>query len=139
MFDMSNESYPQHRNMIPCQMKCFIDLRDLPRDNPPFGFEPGVYVIVDETWNNGTIGEQGLSSRLWRPYCKEAHWDEAIKDTCSVQRLVHLHKLRAPAIVTPDLGNVNPRAYLNMVPRRHWAAMFDDWLELPHIREFESD
>ena len=96
-----------------------------------------MYVIVEEAIANPD--EEQFLSELWKPFKKQPHYDARFADRFCTQQLVHIEKLRAPAVLVPDLGNEDPRAYLRMVPRRLWASYFEDWLEEPHSRDYDSD
>lgn len=141
LFDLSTPEFPHHRDMQPAQIKCFVDLTGLPDNNETKypHLEPGIYCIIEPTWPNDSAEEQNLSE-LIQPIKKKsqkeinANFEESL--TC--QKMVHLSKLRGPVAVVPDLDNSNPRAYLRLIGRRHWAAKFDDWLESPHSRDHES-
>ena len=138
MFDLSTPGNPQFKDFVPAQMKCFVDLTALPEDHGlgP-GYKPGIYVIVEEAIANPD--EEQFLSELWKPFKKQPHYDARFADRFCTQQLVHIEKLRAPAVLVPDLGNEDPRAYLRMVPRRLWASYFEDWLEEPHSRDYDSD
>ena len=114
MFDVSQPENPQFRDYVPCQLKCFIDLTELPQDNGLSGFQPGMYCIVEDAHRNPEPEEQGIS-QLWETLIKLPHTDQNLSDKYSANQMVNLTRLRSPCTVVPDLENVNNRAYLRMV------------------------
>jgi hypothetical protein len=136
MFDLSKPDTPNHRDYVPAQMKCFIDLTKLPADNDVY--EPGMYCILEEAYYSPEPDEQFIC-KLWEPFIKKPHHELELSQEHCYSNIVNLNRLRAPCVVVPDLGNANPRAYLRMLPRREWADQFDDWLGLPHTRLYEAD
>ena len=61
-----------------------------------------------------------------------------MKNTYNELQLVNLNKLRLPTVVVADLDNRNKRAYLRLVPMWQWPLMFEDWLEDPHRRMWDT-
>ena len=118
------------------QMKAFVDLRELPLGNST-NYSPGIYVFMEIATYNSDDQEQRQSDILL-PYLKKQSRLEHLQDSHNELRFVHISKLRAPAVVVPDLGNENRRAYLRMMPLAHWGSLFDLWLQQPHRREWED-
>ena len=127
MFDLSELDNPQFRDYVPCQLKYFIDLTELPEDNGLSGFKPGMYCIVEEAHRNPEPEEQGMC-QLVEPWIKLPHSDPNLTQKHSAHRLVNLSRLRSPYVVIPDLENKNKRAYLRLVPRSQWPLIMDNLL-----------
>ena len=141
MFNLSNEKNPQWRDYVACQIKFFVDLTEIPEENnlctAHGDFVPGMYALVEPTWRNPVGEEQGIS-RIIDPWVKKEDINTKVKGkTGSLTQLVNLERLLSPAVVVPDLGNNNPRAYLRILKRSHWAQVFEDWLLEPHTRDFD--
>lgn len=117
------------------QMKCFLDLTELPQNNPR-NIIPGYFALVEIATINANPEEQ-RKSELFEPWKKKPSHLEGMADTHNRIHMVSISKLRAPAVVVPDLANGNKRAYLRMVPMWLWEKKFDFWLEDPHRRLWE--
>ena len=141
MFDLSTEHNPEWRDYVACQIKCFVDLSELPEENDlstSFGdVVPGMYAIIEPAWRNPDGEEQGLSDLL-DPWIKKEEINANLAGSPCVTQLVEMSRLLSPAVLVPDLDNTNPRAYLRVVPRAQWPYMFEDWLEAPHTRDFDE-
>ena len=143
MFDLSTEQKPEWRHFVACQIKCFVDLTDVPEDNDLStshgNVEPGMYALVEPACRNPDGEEQGLS-QLIDSWIKKEDTNPKLKDaagTHSVIQLVDLERLLAPIVVVPDLDNTNPRAYLRVVTRNLWASVYEDYLVAPHRRDWD--
>ena len=144
MFDLSTEKKPEWRDFEACQIKCFVDLTDLPDDNnlstEHGNLVPGMYALVEPASRNPDGEEQGISKLIdsWinkedtNPKLKEAGGEH------SVIQLVDLERLLAPIVVVPDLDNTNPRAYLRVLTRNLWAGVYEDYLVAPHRRDWDE-
>ncbi len=141
MFDLSTEHNPEWRDYVACQIKCFVDLSELPDENDLVTSlgdgVPGMYAIVEPAWRNPDGEEQGLSDLL-DPWIKKEEINANLAGNPCVTQLVEMSRLLSPAVLVPDLDNTNPRAYLRVVPRAQWPHMFEDWLEAPHTRDFDE-
>ena len=92
---------------------------------------------MEPTWRNSDGEEHGVS-QLIDSWVKRVDTTPNVKGKAgSLTQLVNLERLLSPAVVVPDLGNVNPRAYLRVLKRNQWASMFEDWLQTPHNRDFD--
>ena len=116
-------------------MKCFVDLRELPSNNP-MNLEPDIYICIEMATPHPEPDEH-MKSDLFEPWVKQETELPDYADTHNEIHLLQITNLRAPALVVPDLANENKRAYLRMVPKWQWEKMFEDWLELPHRREWD--
>ena len=119
------------------QMKCFVDLRDLPDDHE-CDIEPGIYTVVEIATPNPIV-EAAIKSQLFNSYIKKpSEYDqfEYLNTPYNKIDFLPIHRLVSPAVVVPDLENDNKRAYLRMVPMWQWGQMFNDWLGTPHRREW---
>lgn len=126
MFDLSTEQKPGWRDFVACQIKCFVDLTEVPEDNnlstSHGNLEPGMYAVVEPGWRNPDGEEQGLS-QLLDPWIKKKETNPKLKGTTgahSVSQLVDLQRLLAPTVLVPDLDNTNPRAYLRVLTCSQW-------------------
>lgn len=123
-------------NDLPAQIRCFIDLTNLPDDNTTI-YEPGVYMIC-ETVAPNLVEKEQITSELFQPYEKELIYDH-VRETERVKLVViSASQLIGPACVIPDLDNINPRAFLRVLPMHEWATLFELWVNDPHTREFDE-
>ena len=118
------------------QMKCFVDLRNIPVPNCR-DLEPGIYTHMEIATPNPSDAEQ-RRSELFSPWLKKPSDVPEFAESHNLLELVNINKLAAPAVVVPDLANKNKRAYLRMLPRWQWALQFEDWLEQPHRRLWDK-
>ena len=140
IFDLSdNESmtddFAAAHSFVPAHIKCFVDLSDAPPDNFLLK-EPGLYAIIERLYPTSDEYEVRWSD-LFEPQHKKPSQLPDAKDDWNHQELVNLNRLLRPAAVVPDLENPNNRAFLRIVQRKHWAGMFEDWLETEDIRRYE--
>ena len=131
MFDLSDHD---GRDCVPCQMQCFVDLRDLPADNH-LGYKPAIYIVIHPTIEL-TEGEDW--SDIFKPHAKMTQEIGSPPEPVTKFQLVLVDWILEPVNMIPDLDNPNPRAYLRMVRRNVWAEDFETWLHEPHAREFEQ-
>ena len=136
MFDLSKEENANHRKFVPCQMKAFLDLTELPVNNP-LELEPCILVVTEETWRNPEPGAQSFS-KLLEAWIKKPHQQTTLRANHNYTALVRLNKLMAPAIVIPDLEGPN-RDCFRLKPMRMWAQMYEDWLMTPDKREHDEE
>ena len=143
MCDLSSIDNPTFQNDIPCHIKCFIDLRDLPpdqvEDTSPGTYavtSPGIYAVVEPTMPNDDLAELGRSD-TWHSHVKTPHEDPAFAEYLHHCVLLHVDRINGPTCLMPDLGNKNKRAYLRLVDRKRWAQQFNDWVKSPHARNFD--
>ena len=137
IFDMSSDDNPNFQNFVPCHMKAFLDLSDLPEEaEQDIGLAPGMYMVVEPTVPNPDRDEQ-YRSEIWEPWLKTPSKKEAFRTCFSNAELVHIDQLKGPATLMPDLGKKDSRAYLRLVPKASWSTMFEQWLEQDHTREFD--
>ena len=123
-------------NDLPAQIRCFIDLTNLPVDNTTI-YEPGVYMIC-ETVAPNLVEKEQITSELFQPYEKEFIYDH-VRETERVKLVViSASQLIGPACVIPDLDNINPHAFLRVLPMHEWATLFELWVNDPHTREFDE-
>jgi hypothetical protein len=101
------------------------------------GKEPGIYALVETTHLNPEMMEL-RRSELWEPWVKTCATHHNLAATHNNMELVNTSRLTSPAVLIPDLDNVDKRAYLRLVPRSTWAQLFNDWLEAPHTRGFDD-
>ena len=136
MFDLSDpdSETPTAGTFVAAQIKCFLDFRTLPKANATLN-EPGIMAIIEPAHPNINSEEKWWSS-LFDPIKKKPCTVQGYEGD-NAQELVPIHRLTHPALVVPDIDNPNKRAYLRMVARKVWPAMFDIWLEEPHEKEFE--
>ena len=117
------------------QLKAFVDLTDLPE--AVGATLPDAYVIFELAVPTKDPAEYHKSN-LWEPWEKQPpnfpNFDPTVHHRTEI---ISINRILGPAVVVPDLGNENPRAYLKMVPISEWKFSFDDWLALPHRREWE--
>ena len=119
------------------QLVAFVDFRNLPITNR-LGFQPGIFVIMEPAKRSSVPAEQRRSD-LFEPWVKKASSLAGMQQTHSECTMEPLSSLKMPAVVVPDLKNAtDKRTYLRMVPRWQWPLMFEDWLEQPHIREWDD-
>lgn len=136
VFDLSEEDQ-QLQNYIPCQIKCFVDLTHLPNTGREMDTVPGLYAIVEPTVPNPDLTEQFMSE-LWQPFLKKPSEKLNWAATKNHLELVSLNRLKGPAMLIPDLGNSDKRAYLQLTRKQHWSFLFEEWLKSPHKREYDS-
>ena len=99
--------------------------------------EPDGYVIFEMAVPTADPAEHHKSN-LWEPWEKRPSNFDGFDPTLHHRtEIISIQRILGPAVVVPDLGNENPRAYLRMVPISEWKFSFDDWLALPHRREWE--
>jgi hypothetical protein len=80
-------------------------------------------------------------SELFLPYQKELS-KQRHKDGKTYKRkfyTVSVESIAATACMIPDLGNRKKNCYLRLLPRDQWASLFEEWLELPHTRRFQTE
>ena len=137
IFDLrdADSPTPNARNFVAAQIKCFLDLSELPKDNATMK-PPGIYAIIEPTKPNQDFNERWWSE-LFEAIVKEPCAVPGFENKHNNQEMVSIDRIRLPTVVVPDIGNPNKRAYLRMIPRDTWAGLFDDWLEEDHVKEFE--
>ena len=113
---------------LPCQIWCFLDLRDIPEG---LEWEPGIYAVCETASRNRNREETALS-RLFEPYKKDIHEDGNY--VARVFHVVDVEAFASPACLIPDIGNLDDTALLRLKPRREWAEMFVEWLNKPAKR-----
>ena len=113
---------------LPCQIWCFLDLRDIPEG---LEWEPGIYAVCETASRNRNREETALS-RLFQPYKKDIHEDGNY--VARVFHMVDVEAFASPACLIPDIGNLDDTALLRLKPRREWAEMFVEWLNKPAKR-----
>ena len=129
MITWTNDAGGQYE--LPGQLYGFLDLRSLPAGLPR---DRGIYAIVESAAENKSRDEKFLGS-LFVPLTKEP----TVNEDGSLTRqfyLVDVDAIAAPACVIPDIGNEKAHALLRLKPRSEWGALFIDWLEKPHKRQF---
>jgi hypothetical protein len=119
---------------IPAQIWCFIDLSFLPdgfrRNIDAITVQKGIYAVVEST----EYDVEDNDSELFLPCiktCKQVNHDGSIR-----QRQFYLADTEAfmePISVFADIGHVNKRRYLQIVPRNQWAKCFEIWVQEPHV------
>lgn len=134
IFDLTAEDPDD--NFVPAHIKQFVDLRDLPEVND-LDFVPGIYALAEKASFNTDYMEFGWSE-LWESWIKAPSTVSGMPDNCSDMSLLNIDTIISPAVLIPDMGNRNPRAYLRLVPKTSWGNLFTKWLEQPHRREFDD-
>jgi hypothetical protein len=140
IFDLStlpNRANSDESIHVPCQLKCFIDLRDLPlefskRMNKP----PGIYTLAEEA----TLDKSPIElerSEIWSLWKTKPSRSEDFADTSNHLTFINTEHITGPTIVIPDLDNDDNRAYLKMSALATWADDFEDWLNEEHTRQFD--
>lgn len=126
-----------NNNNLPGQIWIFVDLQDIP-DN--LAYPPGIYAVIESANPNDNEEEIGMSE-LFVPYTKEMRQlNDPVNNPLNFKRkfyLVDVESFAAPAIVIPDIGNDNPAALLQLLPKEEWADQFVTWLSQEHTREFD--
>ena len=140
IFDLSDDaSMPQDfaipHTFVLAHIKCFIDLRNAPTENFLLK-EPGLYAIIEPAYPTSDEDEVRWSELL-EPLHKKPSQLLNAKDDWNHQELVNLNRLLLPSAVFPDLQNPDKRSFLRIIPKRHWAGMFEDWLETEDYRKYE--
>jgi hypothetical protein len=122
----------------PCQIHCFVDLREL--ENGLCEYEPDMYAVVECA--DMVVNDKEVDwSELFLPYQKELS-KQRHKDGKTYKRkfyTVSVESIAATACMIPDLGNRKKNCYLRLLPRDQWASLFEEWLELPHTRRFQPE
>ena len=118
------------------QLKCFVDLRDLPEEGVD-GRPPSIYAIMEIATPCKVPGEH-TKSELFELWEKLPTTMAGFEERCNRLEIICVSRLRRPAVVVPDLGSDNPRSYMRMVPMWQWDKMFDEWLEKPHRRQWNE-
>ena len=137
-FDLSDGT-SNWKKRVACQIKGFVNLLNLPEEaEEDIGFAPGAYAVVETTVPSPDPKEH-YRSELWSPVLKLESKSSKHAATNNHTEIVSLDKLLEPIIVVPDHGNENKRAFLELLRRKHWATLFEDWLELPDKRAFERN
>ena len=137
IFDLSvSEEQRWHRNM-PCQIKAFVDLTELPPEaEASVGLSSGLYALVEVTYPNPDIQEH-RRSKLWYPVVKKASTMTSFAGTNCLMELVSIDQLMGPATVVPDHGNEDNRAFLRLVRPTLWKELFNEWLRAEHTRAWD--
>ena len=82
--------------------------------------------------------KEEIPSELFEPYAKELI-DDHVRDTERDKLMViSASHLIGPACVIPDLDNINPHAFLHVLPMHEWETLFELWVNEPHTREFDE-
>ena len=136
IFNLSKPESPTIRRFVLAQIQCFVDLRDLPED-ADLRFDSGIYCVIEPASRNTAVDESGRSE-FWEPWIKGASSTLGFENTSNKLELANITQIVKPACVVPDIGNPNNRAYLRMIPRSEWAFMFEDWLDMPHRRDYNN-
>jgi hypothetical protein len=119
-------------NQLPCQIWCFIDLRDIDECE----ISPAIYAVVETALPRRNKQEVELCD-LFVPYLKEMgnKREDGTYQRC--YRIVDVDCIADTACLIPDLGSTNSTAFLRLLPRTLWAEQFELWIHQPHERDFE--
>jgi hypothetical protein len=140
IFDLSSlENFPDDSNHVPCQLKCFIDLRNIPRDVADrINKLPGIYAMAEEATLDTSPAELERSE-IWTLWTKKPCYNLQLANAGSNQMtFLPTNCITGPTVVIPDLDNNDQRAYLKMSALATWADDFDDWLNEDHTRQFDE-
>jgi hypothetical protein len=110
--------------VVPVQIRGFVDLRQLPADNPT-NYVPGIYMVTEPTRLTPEANEINMSD-LFVPYMK----DEGTIGPNRIE-LLSIDRIVQPACVVPDVGHTNKRAFLRVRPVSEWASWFERWVNSP--------
>ena len=135
MFYCSYADRPDFRDFVPCQMKAFVDLADLPCNNA-MGLSPGVVLIMEPAYRDPDADQ--FFSLLFEPWMKKENPKQVLREGYNNTQLINMSRLIGPAIVFPDFGG-HKRAYFRLKPRSVWESMYEDWLEAEHTRFFDDE
>ena len=120
---------------VPCQIRGFIDLRFLPRNNH-YEINPGIVCLVEAARHSNDPDEQGFGV-LHEAIVKDP-WPDNPFGAPNRMFVVHSQRLVRPACVVPDLDNKNSRAYIQVLPLEEWVSTFEDWISQEHTQEFNK-
>ena len=112
--------------VVPVQLRGFVDLRELPADNPT-NYVPGMHMVTEPTRLTPEADEIKLSD-LFVPYTK----DEGTIGPNRIE-LLSIDRIIQPACVVPDVGHANKRAFLRVRPVSEWASWFVRWVNSPIV------
>ena len=101
MFDCSYADQPDFRDFVPCQMKAFVDLTDLPCNNA-MGLAPGIMLIMEPAYRDPDADQ--FFSLLFEPWMKKENPKQGLREGYNNTQLIDVSRLIGPAIVIPDLG-----------------------------------
>ena len=137
IFDLSVSEEQRWQRNMPCQIKAFVDLSELPPEaEASVGLCSGVYALVEVTYPNPDIQEH-RRSKLWYPVLKKASPMTSFASTNCLMELVNVDQLLCPATVVPDHGNEDNRAFLRLVRPDFWKELFNEWLRSEHTRAWD--
>ena len=132
IFDLSYQT--ESGSDMPGQIHCFVDLRGLPEEND-LNYEPAIYAIIEPAI---MVTEGWDISDLFKPYTKMTKNADGFDQPITTKELVNVKDIKEPAVLIPDLENPNQRAYLRMTKKRQWSQLFENWLNDPHERNFDT-
>jgi hypothetical protein len=137
IFDLSEDT-PDDQNeaFVPAQIEAFMDLTDLPEEND-LDMVPGIYAIAERARMSTDYDELGRAE-MWEPWKKDPTTSTDLPPGASKMSFLNINKIVSPAVLIPDVGNKNKRAYLRLVSKSAWAKLFDEWLASPHQRTFDD-
>lgn len=134
----SSENSSGRVEQYPCQIHCFLDLREVKRGMCEY--EPDMYAVVECA--EMIVNDKEVNrSELFLPYQKELR-NQRNNDGITHKRKFYtlsVESIAATACMIPDLGNRKKNCYLRLLPRDQWASLFEDWLEQPHTRQFQNE
>ena len=116
----------------PAQLMCFLDLTNLPEENPS-PYNSSYYALI----RPAAALEDDRSSEFFSPYTKMIDNTEDGSVRTRI-RFAEVDLITGPVILIPDLDNPNPRAYLRMMRRTEWTNSFEEWLMSEHTRMFDT-
>ena len=137
IFDLSVSEEQRWQSQMPCQIKAFVDLSELPPESEAsVGLSSGLYALVEVTYPNPDIQEH-RRSKLWYPIRKKVSNMASFAHTNCMMDLVSIDQLCGPATVVPDHGNEDNKAFLRLVRPTLWKELFNEWLRSEHTREWD--
>ena len=118
------------RRKLPCHVRAFADLRDLPVNNGT-EFMPTVYALVEFATIGGNTNEPWMHSDLFSQYYKELDpLGVPKKEWTPVDWFLEC------ITVIDDVGSAHRGAVLRVSGRKNWPGMFQRFIEREHKREF---
>ena len=120
--------------VLPVNIQCFVDLSGLP-DAQTTRYRKTTYALVETVRRSTDPDQTSMRSDLFQAYVKE---ESQTPGSLGYNKLtmVPIENIQGPAIVVPDLGNANKKAYFSILPMEKWAARFEEWINEPHTRKY---
>ena len=129
--------------ILPAEIRCFVNLSRMPEFFLYYAdcrIERGLYAVVESaTYESEPDKNKVGVSELFKPLTKDVIWvdGEVGGEYNPKYYLVPVESIVGPLCVIPDIGPDKTR-YFRVLPRRKWAALYEEWVAAPHKHDEEQ-